>query len=76
MTMTKYNTQTNQFYTYIYRYWLNGKRGPSSHGILNSSSLVSDEFKAKSEVLYNKYYPIEISKNIPLKEKIQAMIDW
>jgi HAD superfamily hydrolase (TIGR01544 family) len=58
------------------RYWLNGKRSVSSHGVLERSSFLSQESREALHQLYLKYYPIEIDKHMPLEEKIVKMIEW
>lgn len=57
-------------------YWLDGKRSPSSHGILNKGPTISTDYKERTAKLYDHYYPIEISKAIPLDEKVKAMEEW
>ena len=58
------------------KYWHQGKRSPSSHGVLFHSDKVTDEYKAAQTAVYNKYYPIEISQTHTLEEKIFYMVEW
>ncbi|KAJ3091332.1 hypothetical protein HK102_000924 [Quaeritorhiza haematococci] len=58
------------------RYWDNGQRSVSSHGILMRSQKVSANYKQLTQQLYDKYYPIEVSHTVPHEEKVQAMIQW
>lgn len=58
------------------KYWKDGKRSMSSHGIMEVYSKMSDTFRKDCKALYDKYYPIEIDHKIPLKDKITHMQDW
>ncbi|KAJ3211819.1 hypothetical protein HDU82_004807 [Entophlyctis luteolus] len=58
------------------KYWHNGLRSPSTHAVLTRSSHVSDEFRAQTDALYKKYYPMEISTTLTPKEKYDAMQEW
>lgn len=58
------------------RYWKDGKRSMSSHGIMEVYSKVSSSFKEECKALYNKYYPIEVDVNIAMGDKIKHMEDW
>ncbi|TPX72749.1 5'-nucleotidase [Spizellomyces sp. 'palustris'] len=60
----------------ISKYWVNGERNVSSHRLLALSSRVPKEFSDKTDLLYKHYYPIEISRTTPHKEKVQAMVEW
>ncbi|KAJ3309404.1 hypothetical protein HDV04_006191 [Boothiomyces sp. JEL0838] len=51
------------------KYWHNGKRSLSSHGVLEESSVLD-------ETTYHKYYPMEISHSITFEEKTRAMVEW
>ncbi|CAN6291865.1 unnamed protein product [Urochloa humidicola] len=55
------------------RYWYDGARGQSSHGLLRQGN---EEFDAKREALYEHYHPIEICPDIPLPEKAKLMEEW
>ena len=37
---------------------------------------MSDEFRKKSQELFNKYYPIEIDHTLSIEEKIPFMLKW
>ncbi|KAM0870387.1 hypothetical protein ACQ4PT_040043 [Festuca glaucescens] len=52
------------------RYWYDGSRGQTSHGLLRQGN---EEFDAKREALFEHYHPIEINPDIPLLEKAKLM---
>ncbi|KAL6637525.1 hypothetical protein ACP70R_025097 [Stipagrostis hirtigluma subsp. patula] len=52
------------------RYWYDGARGQSSHGLLRQGN---EEYDAKREALYEHYHPIEICPDVPLPEKAKLM---
>ncbi|KAI8893418.1 pyrimidine 5'-nucleotidase [Globomyces pollinis-pini] len=58
------------------KYWENGKRSRSSHGILEASNGLTTEMKEKLGELYKKYYPLEISQEITYEEKFKHMEAW
>ncbi|KAI8834540.1 pyrimidine 5'-nucleotidase [Chytriomyces cf. hyalinus JEL632] len=58
------------------RFWDNGARSPSTHAVLTRSSRVTDEFRTETDILYKKFYPMEISPTLPFKEKYAAMEEW
>jgi hypothetical protein len=43
------------------KYWKDGQRSTSSHGVVEKSNQMSVEAKAELRNLFEKYYPIEIS---------------
>ncbi|CAM0875693.1 unnamed protein product [Alopecurus aequalis] len=55
------------------RYWYDGSRGQTSHGLLRQGN---EEFDAKREALFEHYHPIEINPDIPLPEKAKLMEEW
>ncbi|KAM3259980.1 hypothetical protein ACQJBY_051322 [Aegilops geniculata] len=55
------------------RYWYDGSRGQSSHGLLRQGK---EEFDAKREALFEHYHPIEINPDIPVQEKAKLMEEW
>ncbi|KAF8758030.1 hypothetical protein HU200_010806 [Digitaria exilis] len=55
------------------RYWYDGARGQSSHGLLRQGN---EEYDAKREALYQHYHPIEICPDVPLPEKAKLMEEW
>ncbi|KAF0923712.1 hypothetical protein E2562_006684 [Oryza meyeriana var. granulata] len=55
------------------RYWYDGARGQSSHGLLRQGN---KEYDAKREELFEHYHPIEINPDIPLPEKAKLMEEW
>ena len=59
------------------KYWSNGKRSTSSHGVLEGSRKMKESSGKESlTLLYQHYYPIEISATIPYKDKFKAMEEW
>ncbi|KAH8405142.1 hypothetical protein KR222_004570 [Zaprionus bogoriensis] len=48
----------------------------SSFGIFNECKSLPAHFKEESAKLFHKYRPIEIDPHIPIKEKVQYMIEW
>ncbi|XP_010523701.1 PREDICTED: LOW QUALITY PROTEIN: 7-methylguanosine phosphate-specific 5'-nucleotidase A [Tarenaya hassleriana] len=55
------------------RYWVNGRRGMTSHGLLQQGNSYYD---AKRQELYEYYHPLEISPAIPVEEKTSLMEEW
>lgn len=55
------------------RYWVNGLRGQSSHGLLKQGN---PEYDAKRQALFEYYHPLEFSPVIPLEEKTKLMEEW
>ncbi|KAI0497483.1 hypothetical protein KFK09_020712 [Dendrobium nobile] len=55
------------------KYWVEGRRGQSSHGLLKQGN---PEYDAKREELYDYYHPLEYSPTIPIEEKTKLMEEW
>lgn len=55
------------------KYMVNGRRGQSSHSLLNQGN---PEYDLKRQQLFDHYYPLEISPTIPLPEKTKLMEEW
>ncbi|KAM6584152.1 hypothetical protein CsatB_011154 [Cannabis sativa] len=55
------------------KYWVNGLRGTSSHGLLRQ---VNPEYDMKRRELYYHYHPLEFSPTIPIEEKTKLMEEW
>ncbi|XVF40983.1 hypothetical protein PTKIN_Ptkin01aG0244300 [Pterospermum kingtungense] len=55
------------------RYWINGQRGQSSHGLLQQGN---PKYDAKRQALFEYYHPLEFSPTIPLEEKTKLMEEW
>lgn len=55
------------------KYLVNGRRGQSSHSLLNQGN---PEYDLKRQQLFDYYYPLEISPTIPLPEKTKLMEEW
>eukprot|EP00854_Cymbomonas_tetramitiformis_P007218 gene7218-8600_t len=60
----------------ITKSFVNGKRGASCHGVMESLQSLSDEYREATEALFNKYFPIETSPNLTKEEKIPIMTEW
>ncbi|XP_026784050.3 7-methylguanosine phosphate-specific 5'-nucleotidase-like isoform X1 [Pangasianodon hypophthalmus] len=58
------------------RFAHNGTRCPTTHNILHSSALISDDCKAKMTDLLAHYYPIEIDNSMSVEEKVPHMVEW
>ncbi|KAK9283737.1 hypothetical protein L1049_011987 [Liquidambar formosana] len=55
------------------KYWINGHRGQSSHGLLQQGN---PEYDVKRHKLYEYYHPLEFSPTIPIEEKAKLMEEW
>ncbi|NWT04394.1 5NT3B nucleotidase, partial [Mionectes macconnelli] len=58
------------------RFGCNGRRCPTSHNILDTSRVVSEDGRKKLKDLLHYYYPIEIDPNRTLEEKCPLMVEW
>ncbi|XXG74054.1 hypothetical protein AAC387_Pa07g2873 [Persea americana] len=55
------------------KYWINGLRGNSSHGLLKQRNPVYD---IKRKELHDYYQPLEFSPTVPIEEKTRLMEEW
>ncbi|XP_042512586.1 cytosolic 5'-nucleotidase 3-like isoform X2 [Macadamia integrifolia] len=55
------------------KYWVNGRRGQSTHNLLQQSN---PEYDVKRQQLYEYYHPLEFSPTIPIEEKTMLMEEW
>ncbi|KAJ8900080.1 hypothetical protein K2173_024196 [Erythroxylum novogranatense] len=55
------------------KYFVNGRRGQTSHGLLRQGN---PEYDAKRQALYEYYHPLEFSPVIPVQEKTKLMEEW
>ncbi|OVA07189.1 Pyrimidine 5'-nucleotidase [Macleaya cordata] len=55
------------------RYWINGSRGNSNHGLLQQEN---PEYDVKRQELFDYYHPLEFSPTIPIEEKTKLMEEW
>ncbi|KAF6169987.1 hypothetical protein GIB67_034379 [Kingdonia uniflora] len=55
------------------RYWINGRRGQSSHGLLQQGN---SEYDVKRQELYDYYHPLEFSPTLPIEDKTKLMEEW
>lgn len=53
-----------------------GERSPSSHGVVQKSSILPAATKLALDQLSNEFYPIEIDPLIPFPVKVAAMVQW
>ena len=53
-----------------------GERGDSCHGVMESLSVLSDEYKAATTALLDHYYPIEICSERTREQKLPLMQEW
>ncbi|XP_062518636.1 7-methylguanosine phosphate-specific 5'-nucleotidase-like [Corticium candelabrum] len=58
------------------KFWINNQRGMTTHAILETSELLPVSFREKMTALKKKYYPIEISSTMEVKDKIHYMEAW
>lgn len=55
---------------------VNGEKTPSIISELRNGNYISEDYSKKAHELFDKYHPIEIDPNIPLKEKSEKMYEW
>ncbi|XP_043711209.1 cytosolic 5'-nucleotidase 3-like isoform X2 [Telopea speciosissima] len=55
------------------KYWVNGRRGQSSHNLLQQKN---PEYDSKRQQLFEYYHPLEFSPTIPVEEKTKLMEEW
>ncbi len=55
---------------------VNGRHIPSVISILRDQNYLNKEYSKKAKELFNKYHPIEMNINIPLKQKKKFMKKW
>ncbi|KAA0034636.1 hypothetical protein IC582_022822 [Cucumis melo] len=55
------------------RYWIDGCRGQTSHGLLKQGN---PEYDTKRDELYKYYHPLEYSPTISIEEKTKLMEEW
>ncbi|XP_033101792.1 cytosolic 5'-nucleotidase 3-like [Anneissia japonica] len=60
----------------ITRHHVNGKVLPTTHGILESSTVISEESKKKAQELRAHYHPLEMSSGVSDEEKYTLMTEW
>ena len=53
-----------------------GMRGASCHGVVESLECLSEEYKSATDVLFKKYFPLEITPDLTIEEKIPIMKEW
>uniref|UniRef100_A0A1L8DXY4 5'-nucleotidase n=1 Tax=Nyssomyia neivai TaxID=330878 RepID=A0A1L8DXY4_9DIPT len=54
----------------------NGQKVLSSFGIFDQCKSLPQHFRKESQLLYEKYRPIEVDPTVPMPEKVEAMIEW
>lgn len=55
------------------KYWVDGKRGQSTHALLKQGNA---EYDLKRREVHDYYYPLEICPTIPVDEKTKLMEEW
>lgn len=60
----------------ITRFWNNGRMASSCHGVIDGSSLVSDDFRTRIKNLFDEYYPLEISPDLTPAAREAKMVEW
>jgi 5'-nucleotidase len=60
----------------ITAHYVNGRRGASCHGIVESCVSLSAEYRAKTSELFDHYYPLEVTPDLSREEKIPIMKEW
>jgi len=55
---------------------VNGKMGASCHGVIESLSSLTPEYKAATGALFDKYFPIETCATRTREDKIPLMYEW
>lgn len=58
------------------RFAHNGKRCPTSHNIVDTSRLISEDCRKTLKDLLDTYYPIEIDPSRSVAEKLPLMVEW
>lgn len=56
--------------------FIEGLKTQSSYAMIREGGYLSPEYVKRAHALYDKYYPYEISKTLPLLEKIKKMDEW
>lgn len=55
------------------KYWVDGKRGQSTHALLKQGNT---DYDLKRKEIHDYYYPLEICPTIPIDEKTKLMEEW
>jgi hypothetical protein len=58
------------------RAMVNGERGDSCHGVMESLSVLSAKYKTDTTALLKKYLPLETCQELSREEKIPHMQSW
>lgn len=74
--MKKLQVVTDFDYTITKQKMSNGESVLTSFGMFNKCQSLPQDYINESRRLFHKYRPIEIDPNIPLEQKIPAMIEW
>ena len=56
--------------------FVDGNKVQSTVAILRNEGYLTPDYPGKAQKLFEKYHPIEINPNIPLREKKKAMQGW
>jgi len=60
----------------ITRASVNGARGASCHGVMESLECLSAEYREEAKLLFDKYYPLEICEHMTTAQKLPLMMEW
>lgn len=55
---------------------VNGARGASCHGVMESLECLSAEYREEAKLLFDKYYPLEICEHMTTAQKLPLMMEW
>eukprot|EP01137_Pigoraptor_chileana_P020084 Opistho-2@81989 len=59
------------------KFMVDGKRGMSTHGVIEkSSNVLPEEYGVLAKALFEKYYPIEVNPKLSPEEKADMMEEW
>lgn len=74
--VNKLQVVTDFDYTLTKQKMINGEKVLTSFGMFNKCKSLPRSYIDESRRLFDKYRPIEVDPNIPLEEKVPAMIEW
>ena len=58
------------------KFWLNGKRGASTHKVLEDCGLLSPSYHSEAQSLQRVYYPLEILPSLSYEARVRYMVQW
>ncbi|CAM9280856.1 unnamed protein product [Chrysoparadoxa australica] len=57
-------------------FMVGGKRGSTSHGVIENCDLLTTDYHIKARALKKEYYPKEIDETLSMEERITFMEEW